>query len=255
MAYRLLTHAALEARLGKLVLVTTSGDIPRVGTERTSKSGFSPAQLIELRAQGTFNSTELFEALRADVAQLRASGLPWLVGHPAIVGEFSWLLQSLTFDDRRWFLRDYAEPALSYLKSTSIDYEQLLGEHEGSRLQIRRGRVGSVSRTGDGFEVALAHGASERADVIVNCLGTADLRITESPLLAKLLARGLVRMNEVGRGLALDESFRASPGLYVLGPLISGLCNAKYTCMRLESITGTLWYASQVAAAIARSSR
>jgi uncharacterized NAD(P)/FAD-binding protein YdhS len=257
MAYRWLTHPELTSRLRKLVIVTTSGNVPQVGTETTSESVFNPRHMAALMARETIDAGQVFNALRDDVLQVRATGFPWLCALPVLHAHQTSLLKLLSVAEKRRYLLQFSNQLGSILKSSSIDYEQMLRAHEGSGVVLRAGHVDSVNRSNDRFEIVSSDrsgsGSTDLVDIVINCLGTRDLRNTEYPLLSKILERGLVRINEVGRGLQVDENFVASPGIFVLGPLLAGTANRKFVMMRLENIVKIFGYSGQVAAAIAQS--
>jgi uncharacterized NAD(P)/FAD-binding protein YdhS len=63
-----------------------------------------------------------------------------------------------------------------------------------------------------------------RAAVVINCRGSGTLRLTRDQLLREILGPGsdIARSNSTGAGIAVTGDFEASPGMYVVGPLLAG---------------------------------
>jgi uncharacterized NAD(P)/FAD-binding protein YdhS len=102
-------------------------------------------------------------------------------------------------------------------------------------LSVRAGEVVSLTPGREGVEVAWRPRGGQvlrRLSVaaVVNCAGVlGDLRRTDDPLLAQLLADGLIRPDPYRLGVDIDAQGRlrgaagsASPGLYAVGPLTRG---------------------------------
>lgn len=103
------------------------------------------------------------------------------------------------------------------------------------RARIVAGRV--VGVTPDGSQVVLHvrprgqdHVVQFRAGVVINCTGPYwDVRKPQNPLMANLIASGMIGWDDVGAGIAvtpngvpLDASGRATERLFAIGPLCRG---------------------------------
>lgn len=83
--------------------------------------------------------------------------------------------------------------------------------------------------------------------VIVNGTGFERVTDTRSPLLRQMLGSGTVRASASRTGLALDERFRAAPGIFVLGPLIAGHHHGSSAYWHIESVARIIGLADAVA--------
>lgn len=83
--------------------------------------------------------------------------------------------------------------------------------------------------------------------VIVNGTGFERVTDTRSPLLRQMLGSGTVRASASRTGLALDERFRAAPGIFVLGPLIAGHHHGGSAYWHIESVARIIGLADAVA--------
>jgi uncharacterized NAD(P)/FAD-binding protein YdhS len=95
-------------------------------------------------------------------------------------------------------------------------------------LEIVAGRLRSLSADGDGLAATIMRrGSTEplhrRFAAAFNCTGPlGDMARTRDPLLRQMLGDGLVRLDELGMGLAVDQRSRAGPGAWAVGPLTKG---------------------------------
>ena len=83
--------------------------------------------------------------------------------------------------------------------------------------------------------------------VIVNGTGFERVTDTRSPLLRQMLGSGTVRASASRTGLALNETFQAAPGIFVLGPLIAGHHGGGSAYWHIESVVRIIQLADAVA--------
>lgn len=111
-------------------------------------------------------------------------------------------------------------------------HRALQQDREAGGLGVERGGLDGLARSGDRFVATIARPAGGREtrafDAVVLCTGPEkDLRT--NPLVASLLAAGLVRLDDIGLGLAvdagsrvLDQEGRPTPDLLAFGPMTRG---------------------------------
>jgi len=71
--------------------------------------------------------------------------------------------------------------------------------------------------------------------IVINCTGAEHIAKTSTTLIKNLLDTELLKINENGMGLAVDESLAANDNLYVIGPLLAGIYTTKYKFWHLEN--------------------
>jgi uncharacterized NAD(P)/FAD-binding protein YdhS len=90
-------------------------------------------------------------------------------------------------------------------------------------LRFRAGRLRSIEPHPDGGLTVLVDGsAPRRYGAVITCTGPGPLPCSAGPLLAGLLADGLVRTGPHHLGVDTDANGQARPGLWVVGPLRRG---------------------------------
>lgn len=99
------------------------------------------------------------------------------------------------------------------------------------QLVVHRGRLGGLRRSGEGVTADIGGRAPEaiQAAMVVNCTGLDRCMVEASPLLASLAARGMLRSDPHGLGIAVDDRSAVLPAtgesdgcLYALGSLTAG---------------------------------
>ena len=106
--------------------------------------------------------------------------------------------------------------------------EQLATRIADDRLEIVAARLKSLGADDDGLAATIMpRGGTEplhrRFAAAFNCTGPlGDLTRSRDPLLRQMLGEDLVRMDELGMGLAVDQRSRAGRGAWAVGPLTKG---------------------------------
>ena len=91
--------------------------------------------------------------------------------------------------------------------------------------------------------------------VIVRCAGFQDVAKSSSTLLQNLIRRGLGAPNASQRGLAINAEYEASPGCYVMGPLVAGNIIGTVKVWHAESCTRIIQLSQNLAAILAHALR
>lgn len=102
-------------------------------------------------------------------------------------------------------------------------------------LSVRAGRIERLTLADEQIRIlwrrrGQPRRASLRVDTVINCTGACcDLRLAREPLIARLLARGLIQPDQLGMGARVDDQSRAigakgspNPTLFAIGPLTRG---------------------------------
>ncbi|MBS7457084.1 FAD/NAD(P)-binding protein [Coralloluteibacterium stylophorae] len=179
--------------------------------------------------------------LRAVVRGLRGlageavrQGRPWQDVLDAVRPHVQSIWRGFEDADRRRFLRHARRHWDIHRHRIAAPAQALIARDlAGGRLRLHRGRLRHLTRIDGGVRAeAEGCGGPFALDVthVVNATGiAADLRDTADPLLAQLLADGMVQPDPLGLGLAtdldgrpLDARGRAAPNLRLLGSLRIG---------------------------------
>lgn len=143
------------------------------------------------------------------------------------------------------------------LRQAGGDAIDLLDAASGeATVTFESGRfVSAVQRDGL-FTVSVRNQDAERTGsdllpqeyaVIVNATGFEAVSESRSPLLQNLLRSGVATTSCSGAGLATDCSFRTAPGIYVLGPLLSGFNHDGTVVWHAESVNRIIHLAARLA--------
>ncbi len=92
-----------------------------------------------------------------------------------------------------------------------------------------------------GFSIHVADSRGEDtiivAAAVINCRGSETLPTARIPLLRSILRPeiGIASVNRPESGITVNADFEASPGVYVIGPLLSGYTTELDAIWNLES--------------------
>jgi uncharacterized NAD(P)/FAD-binding protein YdhS len=214
----------------QFVVLSPRGELPGRVDETAAGSAFVPQHLGELAGRAQVDAVSIYEAAVSDIVAGRAAGRSTTdTLHPVSDGVRR-LLPRLSPEQAAEFAGRWGAQIGRYQRRAGGEYcdvvEHLtrqgritlvagsfvgVGATDGGRAQVRYEQAGQV-RTLD-----------EDVDVVVNCAGpAADLREASRFLPARLFADGVCHPTRYGGGIAVDGSFAAAPGLYVMGPLLAG---------------------------------
>lgn len=178
----------------------------------------------------------LTRRLRQEVAAARASGVAWQSVLDSLRPITAQLWQHLPEAEQGRFLR-HARPFWDTHRHRMAPpiAQQVAGLLAQGYLQVRVGHLTGLESGGRRARISYrprGQGGTVSLDVqrVIDARGTAGLGQAQDPLVAKLIGRGLVRVDRHGLGLDVTEEGRArgasgaiTPGLWALGPLVRGV--------------------------------
>ncbi|MFL6652256.1 MAG: FAD/NAD(P)-binding protein [Sulfurifustaceae bacterium] len=113
--------------------------------------------------------------------------------------------------------------------------QRLAALRASGQMQVIAGRITAVTPRDDGIVMLVRRRGEDQtfalpARTVINCTGPRwDLDKPQNPLIARLIARGIIRWDDIGDGIAvtpdsvpLDASARAAERLFALGPVCRG---------------------------------
>lgn len=204
---------------GRILALSRRGQIPR-GHAACEPA---PVELVDLPAG---SCAGLLTWLRR-----RAAEVGWRAAIDSLRPHSQALWQSLSAEEQRRFLR-HARPWWDVHRHRIAPQvaAMLVDLIAQGRLQVAAGRVQSSRRTEAGVEVAIARRSQGDATTgefayVFNCTGPLhSIGATGDPLLRQLLDAGHARPDQLGIGLAVDDSSRVEGEgrLWAIGPLTKG---------------------------------
>ena len=221
---------AAAGHRGRIVALSRRGQMPR------AHAAHEPAP-VEMNEVPQGNVLTLWRWLRK-----RGAAVGWRGAVDALRPHAQALWRSFDDAEQERFLR-HARPYWDVHRHRIAPQvaEQLRAMIGEGRLEVIAGRIGSVRET----EGMLSVGIARRGDTPVtplsfaespspprgegkfsalfNCTGPLGaMGRTEDPMLRQMIGDGLVAIDRLGIGLAVDEASRAGDRLWALGPLTKG---------------------------------
>ena len=204
---------------GRMVALSRRGLIPRGHTDS------APAQ-IDAEDVPHGHVRTIWRWLRK-----RGAEVGWRSAVDALRPHSHRLWQSLPLHEQKRFAR-HARPWWDVHRHRIAPdvAERMQGLIADGRLQIVAGRIQSVTDDNHGLEVAYRRRGTSRAErgrfaYMINCTGPlGTISRTRDPLLKGMLADGLIRPDQLGIALDVDERSRVagSKRAWAMGPLTKG---------------------------------
>jgi uncharacterized NAD(P)/FAD-binding protein YdhS len=242
------------------VVLSPRGELPERVDEPRTGSAFVPRRLRELLGRAEVDAVSVYEAACADIAAGRAAGLTVTDTLQPVSEGVRALLPRLSAEQAAEFAGRWGAQIGRYQRRAGGEYCEVV-EHltAQGRIELVAGSfVGVRGADGGRAQVRYEHGGLVRlledaADVVVNCAGpAADLREVSGFLPARLFADGVCHPTPYGGGIAVDGSFAAAPGLYVMGPLLAGNVVGGSPIWHMEHCGRISSYGSQLGSGLAR---
>lgn len=241
--YTLRHMSGLSAALDEIVVISPSGFLPD-GEPSPHETAFVAQRLRQLGSDAAEpTADQLMAVVTADVEAARRAGYASLDYAAPIVEAFGRVFAGLTVREKRLFVERYGKAFTRLRRHTPPEYAAAAkGLMARGKLRIMRGRATSVAcspTSRPGFTVMIRQEAetlSLDAAVVVDCSGSEPLTRPSHPLLRNLLGQDdLARVNAAGAGIEVTSALEASPGLFVMGPLLAGHSSDAAQIWRLES--------------------
>ena len=211
----------------RVVMVSRHGLLPEAHIEQNSTAWLSPVP------SGAVTADQLATLLIEQVEAARRQGVDWRPVVDGLRAATQGLWQRLPHEERVRFLATYGRhwEVRRHRMAPGVA-ARLERYREEGRLQVLGGGLGAITDHGVRSEVTLPDLPDPLfADAVVNCTGPmSDVSRSTDPLLAALVARGLVAPDPLRLGIdctpqgeVLDVSGQLVPGLYVVGPPRKGV--------------------------------
>jgi uncharacterized NAD(P)/FAD-binding protein YdhS len=184
------------------------------------------------------NIRGLLRLVRAQVREAEQQGIDWrgVVNSLRQVTPQIW--QALPETEKRRFMRHVRPYWEVHRHRAAPEIAKFMDDQRSSgRIQLHAGRVTNYRENGRGVEIAYRKRKSGEesclsVDRVINCTAPeTDCRRLRNPLVASLLAQGLMRPDPLFLGLdtstdgaLIDQDGMISDALYAVGPLRKGSC-------------------------------
>ncbi len=243
--YTIAHDSILNQLLQDICVISPSGRLPQAVSSRQHE--FRPKHLPGLLTAAAVSADDLISAAFADAAQAERDGLSAADFGEAIVGAFRKVFPLLSPEQKLQFVERHGARFTALNRHTPPDYAEAAAElRRQGKLRNVAGKVLHVlaPEKEKSFEVIfrLSHASHPertetlQADIVINCRGAGLLSRSDNPFLRSLLhpQRGIARINRSGQGISVSAEFEASPGVFVVGPLLAGHSEGAFHLWNLE---------------------
>jgi uncharacterized NAD(P)/FAD-binding protein YdhS len=251
------TEPQLRLKFARITVISRSGRFP--DSHRSGKAVSATMLRLEALNRGASLTADIvFEAARDDVAEACGAGLSSLDYAELLHVRSKSLLASLNESERHRFVEKHGRNFKALARHTPPEYRRAAEALAAcGLLRVVHGTVLAIEAKLSGFSILVrnANGKEEgyEASIVLDCRGWGYLDEAADPFLSSLLSTraGLAQINGSRIGLRVDENFQASRGVFVMGPLLAGVCNRKHMIWNLENARRIFDMAPSLAAVLA----
>jgi len=242
-----------------ICVISPSGRLPNAASAH--RRYFRADKLPRLLAASQISAESLISAALADVEQGKHDGFTSADCSDAICDSFGKLFPLLSPEQKLCFVEQYGARFTALNRHTPPDYAEAAESlRKKGKLRTIAGKVVEITHVNDHFEVVVRHPgeteSSEKisADIVINCQGAGLLSRSDDPFLRTLIdpQNGIARLNRSGLGIAVSSTFEASPGVFIIGPLLAGHSEGTLHLWNLERAERIEGLAKRTASILAR---
>jgi uncharacterized NAD(P)/FAD-binding protein YdhS len=216
--FNLMNDRTISAAISRLEVLSMSGKLPELF--QTQPAGIRPAlahhALNQLASRDSILADDILEAVRQDIDTARKGGFTITDTFSDISAGFNSLLKHLPPKEKLRFACDTGPRIGALQRKVGLDYWSVVdGLERDGRLVVTQSRF--PAGTGELEDMDLL--------AIINCSGSERLSSAQlqSELIRNLLERGWVRPTGSDLGICVNDDLETdTPGLYVMGPMLTG---------------------------------
>ncbi len=258
--YNLYDDQSIFERIGKITVISMSGEFPAQIRNETTARGFIAEALERLSNSPQLTAQEIFEAAREDLLRSRQ-------GHPSFTEVFDvvnpkvhQLLQRLEKREKQKFVDFYGNELGKYQRRAGQEYsdivDRLISAGKLVNLKGKFLQIATHAANGFRFDYEDPAGAMQRfaepIQVAISCSGFEKIGTESSSALIRNLLRGnLITPNPSHAGIEVDERLTAGPGIFVIGPMLGGNLIGDEMVWHVEHCGRILRYAEVLATVLA----
>ncbi|WP_295616737.1 FAD/NAD(P)-binding protein [Chamaesiphon sp. GL140_3_metabinner_50] len=228
----------------KFIILSPNAAFPHRISREVPALYYTPQHLVKLVESETFTAKQIFEAVRADVADATAANINISDIHGDISKATMQGLNRLSAEEQAQFVFTYAVEIGKLQRRAGGEYLDVVGNSiDRDKLAFIKGKFvnSTVSEPGnltceyiDGDD-RQQKTINSPIGVIINCAGFQDVTKSSSLLIQNLIRREICISNQSQRGFVINKNFEASKNCYVMGPLVAGNIDGNFRIWHAES--------------------
>ncbi|MEM7376849.1 MAG: FAD/NAD(P)-binding protein [Pseudomonadota bacterium] len=253
--YNLGNHSALINQVGKIHLLSMSGENPRlIDSTIEYRDVWDADTVAALKTQSPLAADTILNAVAEDMARADALSVPAAVTIPTVSRRVFELLGQLDAAQLRRFVAFTGTAIGKLQRRAGTEYHGML------QSLVARGKLQNTAGAYLGISDYAEHTFSvdydnsthcaqiENVAAVINCTGFQALDAnSKNPLLRNLASSGLCAVNESNMGFEVDDRMQAAKNVYVLGPMLAGNILSSGPIWHMEHAGRVMSYAEKLA--------
>lgn len=259
--YNLTNSRKAMSLIGRIIMLSPDAAFPHRINREVAPSNYRLAHLDALAESSALTSRDILSAVERDVAGAAAERINIADLYHDISRRVIAAMGRLDRHEQEKFVAVHGVEIGKLQRRAGPEYldvaQSLIAQ---GKLEMHKGRfVKYLARDegGPGFEYLEGRTGGTKVfsapiAAVVSCAGFQDVTKTSSVLIQNLIRRGVCAPNASKRGFAINAEYEASPGCYVMGPLVAGNILGTFKVWHAESCTRVINMSKQLAEILAR---
>lgn len=230
MLYQLNDHPNIKEHINHFYMVSTQGILPDSRIDHKKLKQFQTVHLDGLKDKNSLTASEIAEAVYqdldlADDIKLGASSTVGVVSQ-----KFGSLLEKLDREELEIFACHYGNQIGRRQRCAGEHYADVATVlKKRKRFTHIAGRFSDIVPKSSGYELVYTdknntpQNVEDPIHVVINCISGITLSHPNIPkLISNLTSKNMIRANESGIGIQVNNKFEAAENLHIIGPLLAG---------------------------------
>lgn len=254
--YNLQKREASSSPVNKFYILSPDGIFPHRINEDFISPDYAPLNLISLKNSKNNTCRKILEAVKKDIAIANNKKIPIADIYEPISHAMIELVNALNLHQQKQFVDKYGVEIGKLQRRAGAEYLNIIDKlvYE-NRIEFVKGKFLKQVQTKDNyflFKYKDSSAGEEKVfptpvNIIINCIGAADLKKSNSALIQNLIRRKICVVNGSNKGFTVNENFESITNFFVIGPLLSGTLNKKLRIWHAESCPRIFFLSQQLA--------
>ncbi len=260
--YNLQNYTQPESQINKYYILSPDGMFPHRINEEKVLSEYIPDNLISLKKSKSNTCEQILEAVRKDVETANKKKIAIADIYAPVSHIIIQLLATLNKYEQKQFVYTYGVEIGKLQRRAGGEYLDCVNKLiDEKRLEFIKGKfIRQVHSENyrfqfeyEDFHDGVKKVFSEPVNILINCVGAADLKKTFSELIQNLIKKKLCAVNGSEKGFIVNENFESIENFFVIGPLLSGTLNKTLRIWHAESCPRIFFLSQQLANSLSNS--
>jgi uncharacterized NAD(P)/FAD-binding protein YdhS len=242
--------------ISKFIVLSPSDAFPYRISHEVRQPPYSPRYLTSLIESKSFTARKILDVMKSEIDWAKSQNINIADIYHDLSKAMIDALNQLSFAEQEKFVSKYGEEIGKLQRRAGTEYLDVVDALAAQgKLEFLKGKFIRYFPSSAGeLECEYIDGEGEKQvlvapiRLIISCIGFPYLSNSSSGLIQNLIRRGVLSLNNSGRGFAINNrNFEASKNCYIMGPLVAGNIMGDLKIWHAESCARVINLAKELA--------